>query len=459
MRIFSNGYVAINNGLAIYGSGLNITPYGSNPGQTISMSDDLTSALSVSDDIQSDYTFQLYSNGSTLINLASPPGSNAPNWGVGFRINLIDSHTGKIGGNLFNVTPWGSVGIGISNPASIPYKMLTVNGDASLANYNAVGGNGTNGFNGIEIIGAGKVPARRGFATGDDPSGDLNFFINSSQAAAAFHFKNGTTPNYQNYATSAAAPDLMRLDAWGSLTINGTVSVNGGLPNTKLLMGSANGAALNYGTSYIGLNAQRDPATGAWKRYSDGINTGGGILFGDVAGTITFSPMPSVTGSADVAFTDGDVMTSRTLRVGWNNNIPGSYKGQVVIGNQVPGNMTYNTALLTVSGTLIAKEIWVLDQGTANWADYVFRNSYKLMPLSEVEQYIRRNQRLPNVPTAEDIGTKGHNLSELQVKQMEKIEELTLYMIALNKKVDALKEENDKLKQELGLDKSRKTLK
>jgi len=116
---------------------------------------------------------------------------------------------------------------------------------------------------------------------------------------------------------------------------------------------------------------------------------------------------------------------------------------------QRPQNTPHSNALLTVSGTMIAKEIWVLDQQTAGWADYVFKKDYKLMPLSEVEKYINQNQHLPNVPSAKEVEGKGQNLGDLQVKQMEKIEELTLYMIEINKKVEALQKENIELKKQL----------
>ena len=78
------------------------------------------------------------------------------------------------------------------------------------------------------------------------------------------------------------------------------------------------------------------------------------------------------------------------------------------------------------------------------------------MPLSEVEKYINQNQHLPNIPSAKDVEGKGQNLGDLQVKQMEKIEELTLYMIEmnknmkeLNKKVETLQKENVELKKKL----------
>ena len=71
------------------------------------------------------------------------------------------------------------------------------------------------------------------------------------------------------------------------------------------------------------------------------------------------------------------------------------------------------------------------------------------MPLQDVEKYINKNQHLPNVPSAVEVKSEGQNLGDLQVKQMEKIEEMYLYIIELNKKVQKLEEENKKLSEKV----------
>lgn len=85
-------------------------------------------------------------------------------------------------------------------------------------------------------------------------------------------------------------------------------------------------------------------------------------------------------------------------------------------------------------GIVYAKEIVV--QTTA-FPDYVFNEEYKLMPITEVESYIKNEGHLPNVPCARDIETNGLTIGDMQVVQMEKIEELTLYIIQLEKKLQA----------------------
>lgn len=89
-----------------------------------------------------------------------------------------------------------------------------------------------------------------------------------------------------------------------------------------------------------------------------------------------------------------------------------------------------------------------VDIASANgWADYVFNKNYKLLSLSEVERHIEEKGHLPNIPAADDVVKNGINLGEMDAKLLEKIEELTLYVIQLNKDVKKLEEENKQLKK------------
>ena len=74
----------------------------------------------------------------------------------------------------------------------------------------------------------------------------------------------------------------------------------------------------------------------------------------------------------------------------------------------------------------------------APFPDYVFHTDYDLMTLQELEKYIAENKHLPNIPTAKEVEEQGLSLGDMQVKQMEKIEELTLYIIALEKRIKEL---------------------
>ncbi len=92
---------------------------------------------------------------------------------------------------------------------------------------------------------------------------------------------------------------------------------------------------------------------------------------------------------------------------------------------------------LSVDGKIIAEEVVV--QLTNNWPDYVFDESYSLMPLSDLASFIEKKRHLPNVPAARQIENEGLSVGEIQRIQMEKIEELTLYILELHKEISALK--------------------
>jgi len=94
---------------------------------------------------------------------------------------------------------------------------------------------------------------------------------------------------------------------------------------------------------------------------------------------------------------------------------------------------------LAVGGKLIAEAVRV--ELEIDWADYVFSPNYELLSLSELEEFIAKNGHLPNIPNAATIKEEGIDLGVMQTKQMEKIEELALYIIELHKEVESLKEQ------------------
>ncbi|MFT4600060.1 MAG: hypothetical protein ACI857_000228 [Arenicella sp.] len=121
--------------------------------------------------------------------------------------------------------------------------------------------------------------------------------------------------------------------------------------------------------------------------------------------------------------------------------------GHALIINDNNGNKILQ---LENDGFLRSRHIKV---DTDNWADYVFDEDYELMPLHEVEEYITAKGHLPNMPSAKELEEEGLDLGDMQALQMEKIEELYLHVIDLEKKlvslqseVGALKIENQNLK-------------
>jgi len=90
-----------------------------------------------------------------------------------------------------------------------------------------------------------------------------------------------------------------------------------------------------------------------------------------------------------------------------------------------------------VKGKMIAEEIVVKLHG--NWPDFVFKKEYGLMSLEDVECFIKENSHLPNMPSASEVEEAGIPLGEMNAKLLQKVEELTLYVIELKKEIDILK--------------------
>ncbi|MBO7459283.1 MAG: hypothetical protein J6T53_00035, partial [Bacteroidales bacterium] len=109
-------------------------------------------------------------------------------------------------------------------------------------------------------------------------------------------------------------------------------------------------------------------------------------------------------------------------------------------GNVRIGAGTMNpTKALEVNGTIRSKEVIV---EVANWSDFVFDNNYNLMSLKDTESYIKQNGHLPNIPSAAEVEKEGIQLGEMNALLLQKVEELTLYVIELQKQIDELKGDN-----------------
>ena len=80
------------------------------------------------------------------------------------------------------------------------------------------------------------------------------------------------------------------------------------------------------------------------------------------------------------------------------------------------------------------------------YPDYVFTNSYILKPLDELENYIKENGHLPGIPTAEEAKESGIDLGKMQTKLLEKIEEMTLHMIKMQKRINELEAKQNERK-------------
>jgi len=118
--------------------------------------------------------------------------------------------------------------------------------------------------------------------------------------------------------------------------------------------------------------------------------------------------------------------------------------GNVVIG-ATAGATGYK---FSVNGKIACEEILIDDQGY--WPDYVFDDNYNLLSIDEFEKSIKSNNHLPGIPSAKEVFEQGgHHVGDIQKKMLEKIEELSLYIIELNNRVKTLEAENREMKENL----------
>ncbi|MCL6294857.1 hypothetical protein [Jejuia spongiicola] len=116
------------------------------------------------------------------------------------------------------------------------------------------------------------------------------------------------------------------------------------------------------------------------------------------------------------------------------------------LGNLGIGTTDTKGFRLGVNGKIAATEVKVATY--ANWADFVFKDSYNLPTLKEVEQHIKEKGHLKDIPSAEEVKKDGIYLGEMDSKLLQKIEELMLYTIEQEKRIESIEENNKSLKKE-----------
>lgn len=145
-----------------------------------------------------------------------------------------------------------------------------------------------------------------------------------------------------------------------------------------------------------------------------------------------------------------------TPYIDFSNNQESDYNARLILnqnnvleidGNVGIGTYTTNGYKLAVAGNMIAEEIVV--KLKENWPDYVFCKDYDKLSIDELENYINKNRHLPDIPNADEINSGGISVGEIQTKLLKKVEELTLYIIDQNKKIEKLENDYEILKKKI----------
>jgi hypothetical protein len=274
-----------------------------------------------------------------------------------------------------------------------------------------------------------------------------------------------------NGASILANSTIIDPDLYGNRVVAGRIADGSGFDVLSGIGGNASTNILFQGRSWAlghnGTNFYIGSGTGLSNTIQTGIqiNTNRNVVLVPISGNVGIAEetpseklqinngnvkigktlWASVADNKVLKFGDGDYVTigevngDDKMELVANEVTIKANNGNVLIPTGNVGIGTINPSYkLSVNGNIRAKEV-VVETG---WADFVFSKDYKLPALSEVEKYIKANNHLPEIPSAEEIQTNGLKVGELQTKMMQKIEELTLYVIELEKKIALLKSSN-----------------
>lgn len=250
-------------------------------------------------------------------------------------------------------------------------------------------------------------------------------------------------------SNTSRADDRCLTEIKGRLKLSGNdASFNNTFAANKVLTSDVNGYATwqTLGSLAWDFNANKNIRLNNFA-ITFGDNTTNTTALGlrlDVNGNVRI-------GNAVPVATDGKLQVDGNILA--NGNLVSKYNGtpqftaqngRVFIGNTSAGLFTEANDLdasykMVVNGKVRVKDEVYIKPAGLTWPDYVFKKEYPLLPLDELESYIKKEKHLPNMPSAATIEKDGIPISEIIVKQQEKIEELTLYVLAMQKEIIALK--------------------
>ena len=251
----------------------------------------------------------------------------------------------------------------------------------------------------------------------------------------------GLSTSSQHYNAGSSIGDFNIRGGAGRDILIGTLSSSNSTNGTERIRIKNNGN-IGIGTSnpVYRLQTQGDIyANGGWLRVSGtkGLlfqSHGGGLYMRDNSWIRTY-------GNKNFYHNTGIMRTDGQFQVGGNGaRFIVTQNGNVGIGT---GADTSNYKL-AVKGKVLAEELKI--RTYANWPDYVFQTNYELKSLNEIEAYISKNGHLPNIPSADQVKEEGINISEMNAKLLEKIEELTLHLIQQHNDIQELKKQNQLFK-------------
>lgn len=347
---------------------------------------------------------------------------------------------------LAQITETGSrVGISTTTPQS------------KLSIFNGSVGTNTDGLDGAVLY----------INNGDDADGSIvikSHRVGEGNVIGALKFH--SSPDFTNFSQASLKAIAGASDNAESLAFFTSTSNTQGTASNEVMR--IKGNRIGIGTTnpqsklslYVASAGRNtDGLDGAIFYLNNGNNPDGSIIIkshqvteGNVIGALKFHSSPDLTNfsQASIKVIAGSGSKAESIAFFTStSNSQGTASNEVmrIRGNQVGFGTNNPDATLAVKGDIHAQEVRV-DLNGAVAPDFVFEEDYNLPSLQQTEAFIKANKHLPEIPSAKEMEEKGMELKSMNLKLLQKVEELTLHLIQQQKKIQQLEQEVQILKQE-----------
>jgi len=296
----------------------------------------------------------------------------------------------------------------------------------------ATAGNGTIRTDNVQI------QAVKGTTPNTSPDGVINYLngnvgIGVTEPQAKLHISGDVIMEQLPDMSNDDNAKSIVTDASGKLGTRGVCDdIIGKLPSYTANMWASN---------FMGNNIKFNESTSLWELETNGYDNGGNAIVNSLSGDMRFISIPSLHNGIIQTFNDEQMFNQTKMIINRAGSVgigilspSSSYKLSVGGDTRIYGILSCDGA--KVNGIVNCEEIKVEVDVIP---DYVFEADYKLMPLSEIEQFVKLHKHLPEVPSEKEFQETGMNIGDMNALLLKKIEELTLYLIELQKENEAIK--------------------